>query len=141
MTASGMRLGKLFRARDGGRHAAGARRQFEFGAEVRQDLAPLDRHRLRHDEDEPVAARRRDECEADAGVARRRLDQHGLAGLDRPSASSASIIDDADAILDRRQRVEELELQEMSALTLAACVDLRQAHERRVADGLGDAES
>ena len=48
----------------------------ELGAEVRQDLAPLDGHRLGHDEDQTIAARGGDEGEADAGVAGRRLDQH-----------------------------------------------------------------
>ena len=53
----------------------GAGRQLELGAEQRQHLAPLDRHRLRHGQDQPVAARRGDEGERDAGVAGGRLDQ------------------------------------------------------------------
>ena len=61
---------------------AAAGRQHQFGAEQRQHLAPLDRHRFRHDQDQLVAARRRHEGERDAGVARGRLDQHALAGRD-----------------------------------------------------------
>ena len=52
-----------------------AGRQHELGAEERQHLAALDRHGLRHDQDQPIAARGRDEGERDAGIAGGRLDQ------------------------------------------------------------------
>ena len=61
-----------------------------------------------------------------------------LPGAIRPDASSASIIDDADAVLDRGDRVEEFELgQEIGddALLLGEFVE---PHQRRVADRLGD---
>ena len=47
-----------------------------------QHLAPLDRHRFRHGQDQPVAFGGGDEGQADAGIARGRLDQGRLARRD-----------------------------------------------------------
>jgi hypothetical protein len=74
---------------DGAGHALGGRREHDLGAEQRQHLAALDRHALRHGQDQAIAARGADEGQRDAGVAGGRLDQHG-AGLERPSASAAA---------------------------------------------------
>ena len=106
---------------------------------MRQDFSALDRHRLRHDENEPVAARRRDECEADARIAGGRLDEHRFARLDAAFRFERVDHRDADAILDRRQRVEEFELQQNVGIELRCRLDLRKSHERRMADGFGDA--
>ena len=57
-------------------------------AEQRQHLAALDRHRLRHDQDQLVAARRGDERERDACIAGGRLDQRRFAGRILPALPS-----------------------------------------------------
>ena len=103
-----------------------------------QHLAPLDRHRFRHGQDQPVAARGADEGESDAGIARGRLDQDrarpepalGLHRLDHA---------DPDAVLDAADRVEEFELEQQ--VGARAFLGARRGHadQRRVADGLGDA--
>ena len=49
-------------------------RQHDLGAEDLEQLAPLDRHVLGHDHAQPVAAQTRHHRQADAGVARRRLE-------------------------------------------------------------------
>ena len=77
-----------------------------------ENLAALDRHRFRHDQDQAVAARCGDEGKRDAGVAGCRLDEDGLAGLDLALGFERVDQRHADAILDRGQRIEELELQE-----------------------------
>jgi hypothetical protein len=59
--------------------------------EPQQPLA-LAAHALREREDQVVALGGAHERERDAGVAARRLDDRGAAGLDPPSASAASII-------------------------------------------------
>ena len=86
--------------------------QHQLGAEQLQHLAPLDRHRLRHHQDQPVAARRRDEGERDAGIARGRLDQRVDARADPAARLERVDHRDADAVLDAVDRVEELELGE-----------------------------
>ena len=139
MTAPGIVFGELGGALDGSRHAAGAGRQLQLGAEVREDLAPLDRHRLRHDEDQPVAARGGDEREADAGVAGGRLDQHRAAGLDAALASSVSIIATPMRSLTDDSGLKNSSFSRMSALHLGGGGDLRQPHQRRMSDGLGNA--
>ena len=64
-------------------------------------------------EDEPVAAGGGDKGQRNAGIAGCRLDQDVvLPGVMRPSASQRSIIDDADAVLDARNRIEEFELRQ-----------------------------
>ncbi len=120
MTGVGQRLRQLFRSRDCSRHTARARRQFQFGAEVSKNLPALDRHRLRHDENEPVAARCRDESQTDARVARGRLDENGLARLDAASASSASIIATPMRSLTDDSGLKNSSFNKMSALTCAA---------------------
>ena len=83
---------------------------------------------LGHHQDQPIAARGGDEGERDAGVAGGRLDQRRAPGVMLPCASSASIIDDADAVLDAGDRIEELELGEelgVDALLLAAIRSMR----------------
>ena len=83
---------ELLGARDGAFHALGAGREHELRAEHREQRAPLERHRLGHREDELVAFGRRDERQRDAGVAARRLDDHGVLVRARPRFSASSII-------------------------------------------------
>ena len=64
---------QLVRLRHRAVHALLARRQHQFGTEIRQHLAPLDRHALRHRHDKFVAARGAHERQPDARVARGRF--------------------------------------------------------------------
>ncbi len=91
-----------------------------------------------HSQDQPVAARGRDEGEANASVARGWLDQ-------RPTWFQLTGVlqfqdhVDADAILHAGDRIEEFQLQDYVGGNAFLSEDLRDPHERRIADGLGDA--
>ena len=71
-----------------------AGRQHDLGAEDLEQLAALDRHVLGHHDAQRVAAQLRDQREADAGVARRRLEdrvaRRAARRLPRPARSSSS---------------------------------------------------
>ena len=71
-----------------------AGRQRDLGAEDLEQLAPLDRHVLGHHDAQPVAAQLGDQREADAGVARRRLEDRVARAAarrpPRPARSSSS---------------------------------------------------
>ena len=73
------RVGDLLRGVDRALHALGLVGEHELGTERLEQLAPLDRHRLGHRENDLVASRRADQRERDAGVAARGLDDDGLA--------------------------------------------------------------
>ena len=79
MKASGSERDHLLGAGDGAAHALRRRRQLELRAQELQHPAALHRHAVGHGEDEAIALGRGDEGERDAGIARGRLDQHGLA--------------------------------------------------------------
>ena len=115
-----------------------AGREHQFGAEQRQHLAALDRHRFRHDQDELVAARRRDERQRDAGVAGGRLDQNSASGRDLALRLERVDHRDADAVLDAGDRIEEFELAEETRADALFLGDAIQRNERRVADRVGD---
>ncbi|MEJ0043443.1 MAG: hypothetical protein WDM81_15020 [Rhizomicrobium sp.] len=128
-----MRLG------DGGAHAAlGRLGEHDLGAEQAQHLAPLQRHRIRHDEDQLVALGGRDEGERDAGIAAGRLDQGRLARRDDALGFQGLDHADADAVLHARQRIEEFELEQDVRLDARLLRQAAQPHQRRIADGLGD---
>ncbi len=124
---------KLLGLVDGSLHAERPRRQHQLGAEKRQHLAPLDRHRLRHREDQPIAACRGDEGKRDAGIARGRLDERA-ARLDLAVALERVDHAHPDAVLDARDRVEELELRQEIGLDALLGGEAFQPHDRRVAD-------
>ena len=138
ITASGISLDQLLGALHGAAHALGALGQHQFGAEQPQHLAPLHRHRLRHDEDQAIAARRRDEGERDAGIARGRLDQRGDAGVDAAGFLQRVDHGDADAVLDAGDRVEEFELGDEMRRHVLHRRDAVEPDQRRVADRVGD---
>ena len=92
-------------------HAFGAGRQHQLGAQHRQQRAPLQRHRLRHGQDELVAFGRRHERQRDAGIAAGRLDDHRVL-LEHPALLGRLDHGHADAVLDAAQRVEELALEQ-----------------------------
>ena len=105
----------------------------------RQHLAPLDRHRFRHGEDQLVAARGRHEGKADAGVARGRLDQRRLARLDAAVILHVDDHAERDAVLHARQRIEEFQLQEEVGDDALLFREAPHADQRRIADGVEDA--
>ena len=92
-------------------HAFGAGRQDQLGAEHRQQRAPLQRHRLRHGQDELVALGRRHERQRDAGVAAGGLDDDGVL-LEDPALLGVLDHGHADAVLHAAQRIEELALEQ-----------------------------
>ena len=61
---------------DGALHAEFARSEFESRRRRRPSAGAVDRERFGHDQDELVALNGGDEGQADAGVARGRLDDH-----------------------------------------------------------------
>ena len=93
--APGVSATSSLRPRDRALHAQLAGRQVELRAVGRHELAPLDRERLGHHQDEPVALDRADEREADAGVARRWARRPPSPGVRMPRASASSIIESA----------------------------------------------
>ena len=93
-------------------HAVAAlRRRGEdhLGAEEAHQLAPLDRERFRHGDDQRIALLGAHHGEADAGVARGGLD-HGLARLERAVALRRFDHAEGEAVLDRAERIEGLDL-------------------------------
>ncbi len=125
---------QLLCARDGALHALGTRGELKLRAEIGQHLAAFKRHGLGHDQDQTIAARRRHEGERDAGIAGGRLDQ-GRIGIDLAGGLHGLDHADADAVLDARNRVEELELDQDLGINSALLRQPVQAHERGVADG------
>ena len=59
-------------------HSFGAGSQHQLRAVAAQQQAALDRHGFRHGQDAAVAFGRADKCQADAGVAGSRLDNHRI---------------------------------------------------------------
>ena len=97
-----------------GHHAHAALRgggQHDLGAEEAHEAAALDAEGLGHGDDEGIALGRADHGKSDAGVAAGCLDD-GLAGLQ--CAAAFGVLDDAEgeAVLDRAERIEGLDLDE-----------------------------
>jgi hypothetical protein len=93
-------------------------------------------HLVGDDQGEAVTALRRDEREAEAGVAGGRLDEVALVRAEEAVALGGRDHRQPDAILDRASRVLALELEEELA---GARVEALQPEERRVADEREDA--
>src|SRR6478672_9809976 len=126
--------GDLFGLGDRALHAGGRVGQDELGAEGPQQRAALLAHRLRHRQDDLVAAGCADHGERDAGVAGRRLDDRA-ARLELAARLGRVDDGDPDAVLDGVGGVVELELGGNGRRR--SIRDLVEAHERRVADQLG----
>src|SRR5690606_28386943 len=99
----------LLRLGDGALHALGAGGEHDLGTERADDAAALLRHRLRHGDDDLVAAGRTHHGEGDARVATGAFDD-GAAGLE--GSGCLGRVDDggANAVLHAVGRVVELEL-------------------------------
>jgi len=100
-----------------------------------QHQAPaLDRHAVRHHQDQLVALDRGHHRQADAGVARSRLDDRA-AGLELAVALGVLDHRQGDPVLDRSARVAAFGLDPDGVLVAEQAVD---ADVRRAADGLED---
>jgi len=114
-------------------HPFGCRREHEVGTEPLEQLPPLDRHRLRHQERERIALRGTDEGQRDPGVATGRLDDV-LAGLEPAGAFGVPDHRRADAALDAVGGIAAFDFGKNSCVQAAGeAVDL---DERRPADGV-----
>ncbi len=134
----GQRIGDFFGFGDGPAHPPRRRRQFKFGAEQLQHLAALDRHAFRHRQDQPIALRGANESERNPGIARGRLDQHGP-GFDAAVRFRRRNHRDADAVLDRVERVEELTFRQNVRLRSGLFCHAMYPDQRGCADRFGDA--
>ena len=118
-------------------HALRGRRQLELGPQELEHLAALDRHALGHGQDQAVALGGADEGQGDAGVAGGGLDDHAV-GVQPARALRRLDHGQRDAILDRRQRIEELELDQHLGQATRLGRQAVEPHQRRVADRLAD---
>ena len=108
-----------------------------LGAERLQVQHLLGRHLVGHDQDDPIALGPRHQGQAEAGVARGRLDDDA-ARPEPPVALGGIDHRQADAVLDRASGVLRLELEEQRA---GPGVEPRHPHQRRVADELENGRS
>ena len=138
MMAFGIFGEQFLRFRNGPLHAERPRRQNEFRAKKRKQLAALDRHGFRHSQDEAIPLLRGHESERDAGIARGRLDKDGFAGLDFPCLLKRLDHGHADTVFHARDRIEKFELRQEVGLDALFLGELVEAHDGRIADGLED---
>src|SRR5581483_358610 len=117
-------------------HALGSGRQDDLGAECAQHNATFHAHGVRHDQDEPVSAHCRHECQADPGVTAGRLDDHGLAGLNPALAFGFVDHADADAVLHAVARIKPFEFRDHRGV--AAHRDFVQVNQWSATDQFGD---
>ena len=113
----------------------GRRRDHDLGAVRAEHRDLLLAHLVGHDEDAAVALAGRRDGEADAGVARGRLDDRP-AGLELPLALGLLDHREADPVLDRAARVEVLELGEDPGVARRG--EPVEPHDRRAADEVED---
>ena len=111
------------------------RRDDDLGAVRAQHRDLLLAHLVRHHEDAAVAAQRRRHREADAGVARGRLDDRA-SGPQPPVLLRGLDHREPDAVLHRAAGVQVLELREELAGDVAT--EPLEPHDRRVPDELED---
>ena len=133
--ASGRFCCQRFRLRNGALHALCAFRQNQFRAVGAHQLAALDGHIFRHDNDEPVPLDGGDHCQADALVAAGRLDDR-RAGAQL--AGRLRVLDhgQGDAVLHAARKVVVFQLREDRGMQAVLFFDVRQLQQRRSADQL-----
>ena len=117
---------------DGAAHDPFGGGQVQLGPVGAQQLHPLGGHVLRHRQDQAIALHRGHQRQADAGVARRRLDQDRLPGHEAPLPLGGLDHRQRGPVLDRAARVELLALAEH--LGRAGRRQPPQPHQRRPAD-------
>ena len=103
----------------------------DLGTQRAQMVDLLLAHLVRDDQQQLVALLRRDQRQAEAGIAGGRLDQRGLARRDLARAFRRLDHRQADAVLDRPAGILALQLQEQPA---RACIQAGDFQHRRVAD-------
>ena len=125
--------GELIRLGDRALHALRALGEHELGAVRLHELAALDGHGLGHDDDDAIAARRRDRRQTDAGVAAGGLDDDGVRLQD---ALRLGLVDHrlGDAVLDRAGGVEVLQLREQLRLKAELLFNMGELQQRGAAD-------
>src|SRR5262245_22081570 len=126
----------LFRLGDRAVHALLARREHDLGAERLQQPAALEAHCLGHGDNKAVTLGGTGEGQTDAGVAAGRFDDGGVL-VDLALAFGGLDHADADAVLDRPERGDILELYRGRGLGVTDHAP--QLYERRLADRLRDA--
>ena len=114
-------------------HAFGSGRQHDAGSEGREQVAPLDAHRIGHRQRHAVSFGRSDKRQPDARVAARGFDDLGP-GLQ--NAPSLGVFDhrQRDAVLDASSRVEIFQLGDQRRLQAVLTAVVRQFQQRRAAD-------
>ena len=124
-------------AGDGARHAAYPLGQHQFRPERAQDLPPLDRHGIGHDDDETIAARGGDGRQPDAGVPGRRLNDHAVL---RQEPARLRVVQHGarDTILDRTRRIHTFRFREERKPEPQLPLDMCQLNQRCIADQLID---
>ena len=115
---------------DRARHPQLRRSRLHLRAQQPQQLAPLDRGAFRHHHDQLVALRRGHEGQRDAGIARCRLDDRRLARRDLPRQFGRLYHRQADTVLHRAERVEELQLERDVGVQILGRLQPRQLHQR-----------
>ena len=128
-------LCQLLRAGDGALHALRAFRQNQLRAVGLHELAALDGHAVRHDDDNAVAPCRRDGGKADAGIAGGRLNDDGTL---LQKALLLRVVDHGlcDAVLDRTGGIEILQLGKDLDLQAEFLFNMCKLQKRRSADKL-----
>ena len=129
---------QFFRGRDRALHATSGRRQNDFSAEERQHFAPLDRHRFRHHQLQPVTPRGRDERQRDPGISRGRFDQHGI-GVDHAGLFHRDDHRGPDAVLHACGRIEIFKFGENCRVHAVLLRHFSQSDDWRIADRIHDA--
>ena len=125
--------GQLFRLFDRTGHALGALRQHQLGAVGLHQHPPLDRHGLRHDDDDPIALCRGDGGKADARVAAGRLDD-GRAGLELPARLRVGDHRFGDAVLGAAAGIKGFQLSQHSGPQRVCLLNVCQLQQRSFAD-------
>ncbi len=117
------------------RHPLFLGRQHQFRAQRRQIAPPLQRHRFRHGQDQPVALDGRDHRQTDAGIAGGGFDDDAV-GLEQTAPLGILDHRQADAVLDAAAGIGPLQLH--PDLDLVAGEQPVDANMGRVADGCQD---
>ena len=116
-------------------HALCALGEHQLRAVSTHELSAFDGHGLRHDDDDAIAACRRDRRKADARVAGGRLDD-GRTRLQ--NAACLGVVDHGlgDAVLDGTGGIKILQFCKNLCLQAVRGLEMRQLQQRRMADEL-----
>ena len=127
--------GQLVGLRDGPLHALRAVREDELRAIGLHDLSALHAHGLRHDNNDAVTSGRGDGRQANAGVAGRGLNDHGVR-LERTALLRILDHGQSHAVFHGASRIEVLELCQNAGFELLLFFNMRQLQKGRFSDQL-----